>query len=169
LSVRAFRRRLVQLIVIASLAVVVGVPVSFVPEPLAAAYGSLLSGIGLAVVGGALLAMVWVGTYRADRSDVSGRLATLAGYVARAGTWGIAGGGLGALLAQALPERLIAPVTNDPNAIPVGGWMAIIGGALGVGFGLLEEWHQQAGEPPGGTMDRNPRRGNDSDETALGD
>ena len=148
MTVRAFRKRLGVLAAVATVVSFLGVVVGVIPAPVIAAYGWVMAGLGTAILIGSLIALVFAGSYKADRSDLLGRLEAFGRYVARAGAWGLAGGGIGALLSQTLPTRITGSASADPSAVPVAGWLAIAGGAVGVAFGLLEEWHQQGVTEP---------------------
>jgi AbiV family abortive infection protein len=164
MTVRTFRVRLAKLAAIAAMGSFGGVVVGVLPAPAIAAYGWVAAGSSTAVLIGSLMAMWFAGSYKADRSDVAGKLGALARYVARAGAWGLAGGGVGALLAQTLPTRLTEPASTNPDAVPMAGWLAIAGGALGVAFGLLEEWHQQSSTEPSASPDE--RESSDKNPTS---
>ena len=141
--VRWLRRRLWLVMVAAVIGFVLGVFVQQLPQRQWAALGAVLAGASVAVLLGGFGAWFAAGSYLDDRQTAS-RFGSLWGYVSRAGTWGLAGGGIGALLATALPSRL-AEAPSSPHEIPIAGWLAIFFGSAGIAVGILEQWRSTDG------------------------
>jgi hypothetical protein len=113
------------------------------PDRQDAALFAVASALLMAVGIGLVVAAVFVGSYHEDRAAITSSTARVWGYLRRAGTWGLAGGGVGALLAGALPPRLSEPDTSNPAALPAAGFVAIALGGAGFAYGLLEEWRER--------------------------
>lgn len=47
---------------------------------------------------------------------------------------------MGALLSDALPNRIIDDSPTDPNSLSIKGFMAVLFGVAGVTAAFLEEW-----------------------------
>lgn len=106
------------------------------------ALGWSLIAVASAVFIGAIASLLLSRSYLEDRGSIGKGLSTVRPYATRALTWGLAGGGIGALLATALPQSVVQ-VFADPNALPLPGWLAIVFGGVGVALGLLEAAHQE--------------------------
>lgn len=122
------------------------------PDRLWAAIFAAGSGVLIAVSIGLAVAIMFVGSYHEDRAALASRAASVLGYVRRAGAWGLAAGGVGALLAGVLPTRLSQAGSNDPAALPTAGLVAIVLGGVGIGYGLLEEWRDRVARREGGEL-----------------
>jgi hypothetical protein len=138
----AFRRGAAKALALAVLGLVVTALGQQLPDRLSAAIFAVLSALLLAVVIGLLVAVVFVGSYHEDRAALATGATSVLGYVRRAGAWGLAAAGVGALLAGALPTRLAAG-PDDPAALPTTGLVAIAFGGFGVAYGALEEWRDR--------------------------
>jgi len=118
------------------------VPILFYSSIVAA-----LVGVSLSAFIAALIALVLAGFYADDRNEIKRVMAPFCPYITRAAPWGLAGAGIGALLATALPARSLAPPTS-PMEVPISGWFAVLGGAVGMAAGVLEVWHERLNEEP---------------------
>jgi hypothetical protein len=137
--VGALRRATAKVALVAAVGLVAAAFGEQLPQSEYAALAALLFGACVAVIIGSMVAWLLASSYHQDRDQALGALRPFWGYVSRAGAWGLAAAGIGALLTTALPGRL-AQAPTDPRAIPIAGWMAIIFGSVGIAFGILEEW-----------------------------
>jgi hypothetical protein len=135
----ALRSAVAKSIAISIACIVTGLIGEALPEPRYAALSAVVVGVATAALVGELATLLFAATYLDDRARIQRQFGALTAYVRRAGTWGMAAGGLGALLASALPRRLSEAV-QDPGTLPVSGWVAVFFGGVGVGLGILEEW-----------------------------
>jgi membrane protease YdiL (CAAX protease family) len=141
-ELKAFRRTLLKAAGLCFVLLFGTVLGQFLPEGLYAAVFGAATSVLIAVLIGLFAAWLWVSTYSEERGDLSKRLESSWGYVTGAARWGLAAAGVGALLATALPARLLTVAGTDPNRIPTAAWVAIAFGGVGVAIGILEEWHR---------------------------
>jgi len=139
----ALRRAAAKALMLTILALIAAALGQQLPDRVWAALFAVLTALLLAMLVGLLLAVAFIGSYREDRAALVSGIAGVTGYVRRAGAWGLAAGGVGALLASALPRRLAEAGADDPVALPTAGFVAILLGGAGVAYGLLEEWREQ--------------------------
>lgn len=139
----AFRRAALKALGLSLLGLAVTILGQQVPDRLYAALFAVASALLMAVAIGLAVAAYFVGSYHEDRAALASRTANVWDYLRRAGAWGLAAGGVGALLAGALPPRLSEAGSTDPAALPTAGFVAIMLGGAGFAYGLLEEWRER--------------------------
>jgi protein-S-isoprenylcysteine O-methyltransferase Ste14 len=110
------------------------------PQSVYAALFAVLTGIALAVFIGSVLTMFFVSSYVEERRALTEGLSSMWGYLAQASKWGLAGGGLGALMSTVLPSRLSESTDTNSSTLPLAGWLAVLFAGIGVAIGILEEW-----------------------------
>lgn len=128
------RRRALIAIAVGLFGALLGLIGEALPQPLWAATAGVVVAISIMAIIAGAFTLLLAPDYESDRE----RVAAVWGFLRRPVTWSLAGGGLGALLASALPQRLASALSN-PDAIPVAGWMAIVLAAGGLALGLLED------------------------------
>src|SRR5438874_1822692 len=126
---RALRFGVAKSLAISIGCILIGLAGEGLPEPRYAALSAVVVGLATAALVGGITTLMLAATYVDDRDRIQRHIGSLTGYIRRAGTWGMAAGGLGALLASALPRRL-SDAVQDPATLPVQGWVAVFFGGV---------------------------------------
>ena len=112
-------------------------------DPHWSAMFAVVAALSVALVIATLVALGLSWTYLDDARDLGGLVGSVWPYVVRSAGWGLAAGGIGALLATALPPRIAGAFAGEPSRLPVGGWLTVAFAGIGLAIGVLEEWRQQ--------------------------
>ncbi len=149
-QVKSFRRGSAKTWLLGVVGLLLAIAGQQLPDRFWAAMSAVGTGALMAALIGGGLAWGPAGAYHDDRATGVSRTTSALGDVRRAGGWGLAAAGVGALLASALPPRLAETTTSDPAGLPPAGFVAIVFGGVGIAYGLLEEWWQRVQRPDGG-------------------
>jgi hypothetical protein len=139
-AVKLFRRRLVQVGMLSSLAFFVLLVLATKAEREAGALLVVGATVAATIGGASAIAYQVTPDYVEVHAKASTIFVSAWGYLRRSVVWGVTAATMGVLLSDALPNRIVDAFATDPNALPIKGFMALLFGAVGVAAALLEEW-----------------------------